>query len=156
MAKRIARRALPSDIDEADSIAGLAVVEVLSRDSESRSWILPTVVRRRVTDELRRRYGRRGERPAPVPLELLGKLDDPIDRPEIADRATGPEDRALAGHEAGRLLSRMTPKEREVFVRLADGERLRDIGDSWGVTEAAVCHVRRRGLKRATRDLGAA
>lgn len=147
LAGGLARSLWWSEPEEAISAAGLAVTEALVYPEDERLEVLPTITRRRVTDELRRAYGRQGQRPRPSSLDKPVQGTDEL-RYDPPDRARDPEDVALASFEAKRAMDHLDEQERDIFERLAEGERLAEIGESYGVSESRICQIRRRARAR--------
>lgn len=147
LAGGIARSIWWSDPDEATSAAALAVTEALAFPEEERLQVLPTITRRRVADELRRLHGRRGQRPRPASLdEPAEDTDEPINEPPGRDES--PEDRALDAFELARAFRLLDDRERNIFERLANGEHLAEIGESYALSESRICQIRREARAR--------
>jgi RNA polymerase sigma factor (sigma-70 family) len=150
----VARRVIP-DPDDARSLAGVAICQAAQEwvdrrhVGEFKSWA-GTFVRRRAIDEIRRQYGRRGQRlgilqpqsleePIGDGLTLEGALADP------ADDYLTVEDRLDAARHAARVRKaidrRLSPRRRQIVGLLGEGLRQSEVAARLGVSAAMVCHT---------------
>lgn len=93
------------------------------------------IVRRRCVDYLRREYGRHHG----SPRRRIRRVQLPADVAEHQPSLTF--ETLVAGVAVDR-------RERELLLLLDAGWLLREIGARWGVTESAVCRMRRRIARR--------
>lgn len=113
----------PWDWDERESIAGLAVAELLAQGRPLTGGLVTHTVRRRLVDELRRRLGKRGQKPQFAPLE-------PWQHPPTVESPS-----------VWPWVDEVLPEpHRSTCRRLADGWSQADIARADGVTEGAVSH----------------
>jgi len=149
VARSLARGVWANDLDDLVQEGLLAVW----REGVTDRGLVAVCSRRRMIDAQRRTYGRAGTR-AYIEHGRRLSLDAPVTDDgtmTFANYAAMMEEEGFADVEAAAMMpevSRMLePREAEVLQRQARGELLREIGASWGLTEARVCQISMKARK---------
>jgi len=160
VARSLARGQWQSDYDDLVQEGLVAVWREGVRDP----GLVAVCARRRMIDAQRRSYGRVGTQAYEARM-VQWSMDYPVGDGSVRfSDVWGREDGGYDSVEARQMLPhledpdlKLDPREREVVRRQARGELLREIGASWGVTEARACQISiraRRKLRRAIEDDG--
>jgi len=127
------RESFPDDPDLEKSIALEALCEAaISFPGGTFPGWLATIISRRITDEKRYRYGRRGEKPIPYPLYEE-------DMPLVTDNTKHIEDREYTVQ----LLRSLPARHRQVAVLRAHGLTQKEVGEWLGITDSRVSQIER-------------
>lgn len=150
MARGALRAKFPNGwrLDEMVGAAVLRYAELHARNElPAKPTLLAVIARNAGIDELRRLEGRELLRWA-VPASSAGAYHQTVDD-QAHDFADDTLDQILAATRAGEIMgSDLTPQERRVIRLRARGLSLADIGDKVGVSEARVCQVLKRLVKK--------
>jgi RNA polymerase sigma factor (sigma-70 family) len=149
----VVRHIIP-DPDDAQSLAGWAICQAAQEwvdkglDGEFRRWA-GTFVRRRAADELRVKYGRKGQRLGIVQAQSLevpvgdgitveGTLADPVDDyARVDDQVDAP----WFSKTIHQRLEKLSPRKRKAALLYGEGLTLRETAEHLGVTESRVCQI---------------